>query len=62
MDKPQACPFCVGKDVRLLYGAADGVQSFRCHDCGRTFHTADEPTSPEAYASLDQRGRNQRVH
>ncbi len=62
MDKPRACPFCLCLDVRLLSGAADGVQSFRCHECGRTSHTADLGASAEPYASLTQWGRNQKVH
>jgi transposase-like protein len=62
MDTPRGCPFCLRRAIRLLYGAADGVQSYRCQDCGRVFHTADVRASPEAYASLDQRGRVQKVH
>jgi transposase-like protein len=64
MDKPRACPFCLCLDIRLLYGAADGLESFRCHDCGRTFHTGNEPASAEAYVSLDRHasGRIQKIH
>ena len=64
MDKPRACPFCLCLDVRLLYGVADGAESFKCHDCGRTFHMPDVRTSAAAYASLDQQkiGRNETVH
>jgi transposase-like protein len=54
MDKPHACPFCLCLDVRLLVGAQDGMPPFKCHDCGRTFHTPDLRTSAAAYAFLDQ--------
>ena len=65
MDKPRACPFCLCLDIRLLYGgAADGLESFRCHDCGRTFHIGNEPASTEAHTSMDRQvgGRIQKIH
>jgi hypothetical protein len=65
MDKPRACPFCLCLDIRLLYGAADGLESFRCRECGRTFHIGNEPASTEgAHTSVDRSmgGRIQKIH
>jgi len=32
------CRFCQSRNV-IRHGRAEGVQRYRCHDCGRTFRT-----------------------
>ena len=39
MESPQTCPFCLSFDVRTIGTADDGLTSYRCHDCGRVFHS-----------------------
>ena len=45
MHSSHECPFCRSFDIRTLFQAEDGLDSYRCHDCERTFHSR-LPTAP----------------
>ena len=55
-----ACPFCRCADVRVLFASDDGLHSYTCHACQRTFHVtergngaepqADAPAAPDGEA------------
>jgi transposase-like protein len=49
------CPYCRCADVRPFH-AADGMKSYRCHDCGRAFHV-DARGSAEAQGKARDGGR-----
>ena len=42
------CPFCQSISIRLIFEAQDGLNSYQCHDCTRTFHVTElQPREPD---------------
>ena len=36
-----SCPFCECIDIRQVFEADDGLKSYQCHECARTFHVTE---------------------
>ena len=53
------CPFCQCVDIRLVFEAEDGLKSYTCHACTRTFHVTElqlaEPETVKASEPLPEK-------
>ena len=53
------CPFCQCTAIRLVFEAEDGLKSYQCHDCTRTFHVTElqmrEPEEAKASETPQQK-------
>jgi transposase-like protein len=50
------CPFCQRVDIRLVFEADDGLKSYTCHACTRTFHVTElQLAEPETVKSSEPR-------